>query len=109
MLLSYKSGSGNNLNSYYVYILASKKNGTLYVGVTNDILRRVNEHKTDVISGFTKKYQIHSLVYFEETNDIMSALTREKQLKSWRRSWKIKLIEKDNPVWRDLYQEIMDY
>jgi len=82
-------------------------NGTLYIGVTSDLIRRVYEHKNDLIPGFTKTYQVHSLVYFEQTNDIMSALQREKQLKKWRREWKLDLIEKANPQWEDLWEEII--
>lgn len=74
---------------YYVYILASQKNGTLYIGVTNDLIRRVYEHKSDFVEGFTKKYKVHTLVYFEDTEDVDSAITREKQLKKWNRAWKI--------------------
>lgn len=95
------------MNSYYVYIVASEKNGTLYVGVTNDLVRRVWEHKNKGIDGFTKKYEVHRLVYFEETSNIESALAREKQLKNWQRKWKLQLIEKDNPNWEDLYQKII--
>ena len=91
---------------YYVYILANQKNGTLYIGVTNDLLRRVYEHKNNVIKGFTKKYHIQDLVYFEATQDIEGAILREKQLKTWNRQWKIRLIEKDNPEWKDLYQDL---
>ncbi len=93
--------------SYYVYIMASNKNGTLYIGVTNDLIRRVHEHKNDLIEGFTKKYGVHSLVYIEQIDDVMSAIQREKQLKKWRRKWKLMLIEKNNPDWRDLYDEII--
>ena len=93
--------------TYYVYILASGLNGTLYIGVTNDLIRRVYEHKNDVVPGFTKTYKVHSLVYFEETNDIRAAIEREKQLKKWRREWKLDLIEKDNPQWEDLWEEIV--
>jgi putative endonuclease len=92
--------------AYFVYILANKKNGTLYVGVTNDLVRRVSEHRTDVIDGFTRKYAVHNLVYFEELQDPTSAIEREKKLKRWRRDWKRDLIEKANPEWRDLYDEI---
>jgi putative endonuclease len=94
------------MNSYYVYILASKRNGTLYIGVTNDLVKRVYEHKQDLMEGFTKKYQIHRLVFFEETSDIENAIKREKQLKKWNRKWKLELIEKNNPTWNDLYKEI---
>ena len=92
---------------YYVYILASGINGTLYIGVTNDLVRRVYEHKNDVIPGFTRNYGVHSLVYFEETNDIESAIRREKQLKKWRRDWKLALIDGSNPEWKDLWEEIV--
>jgi len=88
--------------SYYVYILASKRNGTLYVGVTDNLERRIYEHKNDLLDGFTKEYKIHTLVYYEETNDVMSALQREKRLKKWNRAWKMSLIEKENPDWQDL-------
>jgi putative endonuclease len=88
--------------SYFIYILASKRNGTLYVGVTNNLIRRIFEHKNNLIFGFTSKYEVHTLVYFEETNDVDSALIREKQLKKWNRQWKIELIEKENPEWKDL-------
>ena len=94
------------MKSYYVYILASKKNGTLYVGVTNDLVKRVFEHKNNLITGFTQKYDVHNLVYFEETNDIHVAIEREKVLKRWQRKWKLELIEKKNPNWNDLYQQI---
>jgi putative endonuclease len=92
---------------YYVYILASKRNGTLYTGMTSNLAKRVYEHKNDLVGGFTKKYNIHDLVYYETTDDRGSALTREKQLKKWRRSWKIALIEKQNPEWRDLHYELL--
>jgi putative endonuclease len=89
-------------NTYYVYILASKRNGTLYIGVTNNLERRIYEHKNDIVRGFTKKYKIHSLVYYEDTNDIYTALQREKQLKKWNRKWKLELIERVNPDWNDI-------
>jgi len=91
------------MKQYYVYILASKKKGTLYTGVTNDLRKRVWEHKNNVIEGFTKRYGVHNLVYYERYNDIGSAVTREKQIKAWKRQWKIDLIEKSNPDWNDLY------
>jgi putative endonuclease len=90
-----------------VYILASKKNGTLYTGVTSDLINRVWEHKNDVIDGFTKKYQVHVLVYFEFHDTMLDAITREKQIKKWRRQWKVDLIETDNPHWRDLWDDIV--
>ena len=94
------------MDQYFVYILASSRNGTLYIGVTNDLYRRVAEHKNDVIVGFTKKYQVHSLVYFEPFNDIENAIKREKQLKRWKRLWKLKLIDQFNPEWQDLYNDL---
>jgi len=87
-------------------MLASKRNGTLYIGVTNDLVRRVYEHKQGLIEGFTKKYKVNRLVFFEQTSDVESAITREKRLKKWNRQWKIELITKQNPEWRDLYEEI---
>jgi len=89
-----------------VYIIASKRHGTLYIGVTSDLVKRVWEHKNDLVEGFTKKYGVHDLVYFEVHGDMESAITREKQLKKWHRGWKIELIEKNNPTWRDLWSEI---
>ena len=93
--------------SYYVYILASKRNGTLYIGVTNNLIRRVYIHKRDLNDGFTSKYQVHRLVYYESTGDIRGAIQREKQLKKWKRAWKIHLIETTNPTWRDLYEDML--
>lgn len=93
-------------NQYYVYILASKKNGTLYIGVTNDMMRRVGEHKAGMIEGFTTKYKINKLGYFEAYKDINEAILREKRLKKWNRHWKIKLIEEMNPEWNDLYDDL---
>jgi putative endonuclease len=92
---------------YYVYLLASKGNGTLYMGVTSDLVKRVYEHKNDLVDGFTKKYHVHKLVYYEVTGDINGAINREKQIKKWKRAWKIELIEKINPDWRDLYFELI--
>jgi putative endonuclease len=91
---------------YYVYILASKKNGTLYIGVTGDLKKRIVEHKEEMIPGFTQKYHIHSLIYFEQYNYIQDAIIREKQLKKWNRAWKIRLIEKCNVGWNDLFNEL---
>ena len=93
--------------SYYVYILASERNGTLYVGVTKDLIRRIYEHKNSLIEGFSKQYQVDKLVYFEETNSIQSAIAREKQMKKWYRKWKLELIESMNPKWKDLYFELI--
>jgi len=95
------------MKSYYVYLMASQKSGTLYVGVTNDLVRRVWEHKHDVVEGFTRKYQVHRLVWFEETTDVTAAIHREKQIKKWNRQWKVNLIEKENPEWADLYDQIV--
>ncbi|WP_245502303.1 GIY-YIG nuclease family protein [Bradyrhizobium betae] len=91
---------------YYVYILASRIGGTVYVGVTNDLIRRVAEHKLKLIESFTKDYDVVRLVYFEQFDDPENAIKREKRLKKWKRDWKIALIEKDNPDWNDLYPEI---
>jgi putative endonuclease len=92
--------------SYYVYILASGQNGTLYIGVTNDLERRVGEHKSDMADGFTKKYHVHDLVYYEKCNSVYDAICREKRIKEWRRKWKMELIEKMNPEWKDLSMEL---
>ena len=92
--------------SYYVYILASKIGGTLYIGVTNDLVRRVGEHKLKIVEGFTKKYDVVRLVHFEQFDDPETAIKREKRLKKWPRAWKVSLIEQHNPHWNDLYAEI---
>ena len=89
-----------------VYILASQRNGTLYVGVTGDILRRVSAHKSGAAGGFTKTYRVHSLVYVEFHETMADAIRREKQIKGWQRAWKLQLIESGNPLWRDLYEEM---
>ena len=91
------------MHQYFVYILASKKRGTLYIGVTNDLKHRVYEHKNNLIEGFTKKYSVHKLVYYERFNSIEYAIRREKRLKKLYRQEKIELIEQSNPQWRDLY------
>jgi len=91
---------------YYIYILASQRNGTLYIGVTNNLAKRIYEHKNNLVEGFTKKYHIHNLVYFEQTDNIRSAIEREKVLKKWNRNWKLDLIEKHNPDWKDLFKDI---
>ena len=91
---------------YYVYILASQRNGTLYFGVTADLKKRVYEHKAEMVDGFTKKYKVRDLVYYEQTTDVLSAIAREKKLKRWKRKWKTDLIETNNPEWRDLYNEL---
>jgi putative endonuclease len=92
--------------TYYVYILASRIGGTLYIGVTNDLVRRVYEHKSKSVPGFTKKYDVARLVYYEVFDNIEAAIGREKQLKKWNRAWKIRLIEEKNPNWDDLYPAI---
>ncbi|WP_049621058.1 GIY-YIG nuclease family protein [Frateuria defendens] len=89
-----------------VYILASRRNGTLYIGVTSDLPKRVWQHRNDCVDGFTKRYRVHALVWFELHEAMASAIGREKALKAWRRAWKIELIEKSNPYWRDLYADI---
>ena len=91
---------------YYVYILTNKRNGTLYVGVTNDIARRTWEHREGLNDSFTKRYGTKKLVYVEPHDDIKQAIAREKNLKKWRRAWKLDLIEKENPDWRDLYDDL---
>ncbi len=89
-----------------VYILTSKRNGTLYVGVTSNLAQRVWQHKNDLAEGFTKRYGVHSLVWYESHDTMESAIAREKALKEWQRRWKLELIEKDNPKWRDLYEDL---
>ena len=91
----------------HVYLLANRKNGTLYVGVTSDLVRRIWQHREGVADGFTKQYGIHDLVWFEATTSIEAAIAREKQIKNWKRQWKVALIEKANPDWRDLYPAIL--
>ena len=95
------------MKTYFVYILASSKNGTLYTGVTSNLIKRIWQHKNYIIKGFTGRYNVVNLVYFEQTNDIETAITREKRIKSWNRDWKIKLIEEKNPEWKDLYEDII--
>ena len=90
-----------------MYILASQRNGTLYVGVTNDLIRRVQQHRDGVAGKFTRRYRVTCLVYFETHQDIEAAILREKRIKRWRRAWKLELIEKSNPTWRDLLAELM--
>ena len=90
-----------------VYLLASGKRGTLYLGVTSDIVKRVWEHKNNLVEGFTKKYSVHQLVWYEQHVDMKSAIEREKSIKKWKRDWKIALIEEQNPKWRDLYDSLL--
>lgn len=95
------------MKNYYVYILTNKKNGALYIGVTSNLIKRIQEHRIKVVKGFTEKYSIHQLVYYEQTENINHAIAREKALKKWNRQWKINLIEKENPNWKDLYFNII--
>ena len=92
--------------SYYVYIIASRKDGAIYIGVTNDIVRRIHEHRIKAVPGFASKYNITRLVWFEIYEDPISAISREKELKKWKRAWKVQLIETQNPQWDDLYESI---
>jgi len=92
---------------FYVYILTSKRNGTLYIGVTSNLPQRIWQHKNNQLEGFNKKYNVKKLVYFEQHDTAESAITREKQIKKWKRDWKLKLIEKNNPQWKDLYDFIL--
>ena len=93
--------------AYYIYIMTNKPNGVLYIGMTNDLIRRVFEHKNHIVKGFTDSYNLTKLVWFEQTDDVMSAIAREKQLKNWHRDWKIELIENSNREWDDLYAGIV--
>jgi putative endonuclease len=117
MLLSVIPGRGRSLrtrnpevisrtNLFYVYLLASRKQGTLYLGVTKDLVRRVYQHKGKLLPGFTSRYDVRRLVWFEVYDDPTNAIEREKKIKKWRRSWKVELIEKDNPDWKDLYEQV---
>ena len=90
-----------------VYILASKRNGTLYLGVTSNLVQRIWQHKNDLVEGFTKRYGVHTLVWFEPHESMESAIAREKAIKEWKRVWKVELIENGNPTWRDLIDEIV--
>ena len=94
-----------SMNNYYVYILTNKTNSTLYIGMTNDLKRRLYEHKNKLIPGFTEKYNVNKLVYFETTTNVKSAIQREKNLKKWNRDWKLELIKKTNPSFKDLSLE----
>ncbi len=91
---------------YFVYILASSRNGTLYIGSTSQLIQRVWQHKHNVVEGFTKKYKVHVLVYYEEVETALGRVTRERQIKKWKREWKIKLIEKNNAEWNDLFETL---
>jgi len=94
------------VKQFYVYLLANKRNGTLYTGVTSNLVQRVGQHKQNIVKGFTKKYDVKLLVYYEAYDSAEAAITREKRIKKWRRAWKLKLIENKNPLWKDLYEEI---
>ena len=94
------------MKSYYVYILASRRDGAIYVGITSDLVKRVYEHRSKFVPGFTSRYNITRLVWFEVHGDPLTAISREKEIKKWRQAWKIALIVKDNPEWRDLWEEI---
>jgi putative endonuclease len=93
---------------YYFYILTTAKNSALYIGITNDLIRRIYEHKHDIVEGFTKRYQVHKLVYYDSAGDVLAAIAREKQIKSWVRQKKVKLIDTFNPDWHDLYDELLE-
>jgi putative endonuclease len=97
------------MKQYWVYLLASERNGTLYIGVTGELIRRTAQHKSSDIEGFTKKYGVKILVYYETHESIEAAILREKQLKKWNRDWKIRLIEAHNPEWRDLWEKITGF
>ncbi len=90
-----------------IYILASQKNGTLYIGVTSNLVQRIYQHKNNLVKGFTEKYQVHNLVYYELAESMQAAITREKQMKKWKREWKINVIEEKNPNWDDLYHSLL--
>ena len=94
------------MRQYYLYILASRPGGALYIGVTNDLVRRVHEHRNNLVDGHTKRYHIHQLVYFEIYSTARDAIQREKNIKHWPRAWKTRLIAQTNPTWRDLFDEI---
>jgi len=93
--------------AYFVYILSSQRNGTLYIGVTNDLVRRVHEHKSKAVAGFTSQYNVDQLVWFDQTDSVEAAIAAEKRFKGWKRAWKIALIEKTNPDWVDLYPGLL--
>ena len=96
------------MKTYYLYILANRRNGTLYIGVTGHLIQRIQQHKTKLIPGFTAKYNLNRLVYVEAHTDVQGAIRREKQMKKWRRAWKVELIEQANPEWLDLFGDIID-
>ncbi|MCI0505697.1 MAG: GIY-YIG nuclease family protein [Gammaproteobacteria bacterium] len=106
-MAQYSSGASPDTRCSQSRRLASKPNGTLYIGVTSDLVKRVWEHKNDQVEGFTKKYQVHNLVWYEQHDEMASAILREKQVKKWNRQWKIELINEFNPGWKDLYRTIL--
>jgi putative endonuclease len=106
MVCGIHSYQGSIMNVSYVYIMASQRHGTLYVGATTDLIKRIWEHKNKFVPGFTERYDVNQLVYYEVHQTIMEAARREKRFKNWCRQWKIEMIEKFNPAWRDLYDEI---
>ena len=95
------------MKSFYVYMLCSRRNGTLYIGVTSDLIKRIYEHKNNLVDGFTKKYSVHSLAWYELHNTVETAIHREKKIKKWKRTWKLRLIEENNPDWKDLYDDLV--
>jgi len=101
-----RAGRELHMQQYFVYILASRRNGTLYIGMTNNLIKRAHEHKHDLVDGFTKRYGVHDVVHYEVYGDVHQAIAREKRLKGWKRKWKLELIEKTNPGWKDLYSTI---
>ena len=107
LLAGIQNGIGEIMKEYYVYIMANQRNGTLYTGITSDLVRRVWQHKTGETKGFTSQYKINLLVYYEIHNDIMEAIKKEKNIQAWKRNWKLHLIEKSNPNWDDLYKLII--
>ncbi len=96
------------MKPFYVYMLCSSRNGTLYVGVTSDLVKRVYEHKNNLVAGFTKMYKVHHLVWYESHDSAETAIEREKQIKKWERPWKLRLIEELNPKWKDLYDDLLE-
>ena len=101
------SGGASGVKQPCVYMLASRRNGTLYVGVTSDLVKRIGQHQNDLVEGFTKRYVVHDLVWFELHDEMQAAIKREKNIKAWQRAWKIEMIEQANPEWRDLYQDLL--
>ena len=101
------SGGAPDVKQPCVYMLASRRNGTLYVGVTSDLVKRIWQHRNDLVEGFTKRYVVHNLVWFEMHEEMQAAIHREKNIKAWQRAWKIEMIEQANPKWRDLYKDLL--